>query len=169
MEAVVTAAVAALKAGMGDAVDAVNGALADGDAMEITAPNAASYLVGISMEELESGMLQLANPTVIVQGEDSTPTGNRAQPDLGGEYEVDHQLVVSVLFQAQTLTERVYMTWRYQAAVIAVLCADGALTFASGDATGATWRGCGYLERTIPSGVWRDAVTLFSANTFETP
>lgn len=164
MEAVVDAAVAALKSGMGAAVTAVNATVTDD--IEITAPNAASYLVGISMDELEAGTIQLSSPTVIVTGADATPDSG---PDTGGEYVAANELSVSVLFTAQTLEERVRLTWRYQRAVIAVLCADDALVFASGDACAATWRGSGYLERTIPQGVWRDAVCLFTATTFETP
>ena len=34
---------------------------------------------------------------------------------------------------------------------------------------GATFLGSGYLERTIPSSVWRDAVCLFNVDSFETP
>jgi hypothetical protein len=167
MEAVVTAAVAALKAGLSDVVDDVNENVTDG--ILISAPHSSSYLVGISMDELESGTLQLASPSVIVQGPGATPSPNRGQPDTGGEYAADNEFSVSVLFQAPTLVERVYLAWRYQVAVISVLCADGALAMASGDVASASWRGDGYLERTIPSGVWRDAVTLFSVITFETP
>jgi hypothetical protein len=156
MEAVVTDVIAALKAGIGAAVTAVNAGVTDN--IEITAPNAASYLVGISAEELDSATLQLANPTVIVRGEDRMPKdGSHA---LGGEYGVDNSLVVSVLFQAATLSERVYMTWRYQKAVNAVLLADGVLP-------GIRWAGEGYMERTIPTGVWRDAVCLYVVDTFE--
>jgi hypothetical protein len=159
MEHVVDACVAALQAGMGDAVDAVNAAVTD--SIEIVEPNEASYLIGISMDEIEKGTIQLANPTVIVNGEDSLPTGGRAQPDTGGEYEAQHTLAVSVLFTSMTPEERVRMTWRYQASVIAVLAGDDDLS--------ARWRGCGYMEHTIPQGVWRDAVTMFELETFETP
>ena len=159
MEPVVTAVIEALRDGLAGAAAAINAGLSD--MIEIRAPHESAYLLGIDPGELESETLQLADPSVIVRGEDTTPKPDSGNPALGGEYALDNAVVVSVLFQAPTLEERVKLTWRYQRAVCDVLLPDPDL--------GATFLGSGYLERTIPSGVWRDAVCLFNVDSFETP
>lgn len=166
METVVDAIVTALQGGMTTKVAELNTAYAD--SLTLKVPATADYLVAIDPEELEQGLVQLADPTVIVRGEDVVPAAG-TNPDIGGEYELENAVVVSVMFKGEDIEARSRLAWRYARAVKEILLAEGSLTLsAAGDAS-CTFRGSGYLERTIPSGVWRDSVCLVSVLTYETP
>jgi hypothetical protein len=139
------AVTAALKAGLTAKVAELND-LYD-DAYAIAVPHDSAYLDDISDEELESEMLSLPNPTVIVHGGDVVPaSGSGNNPDIGNEYTLQNALSVSLLFTAQTIRERTRMAMRYRRAVKEVLLPTDALVLADSDEPGTcVLAGEGYL------------------------
>ncbi len=167
LEAVMDAATVCLKASLPAKIAELNAIYAVKDAYQIQVPHDSAYLDGIDYDELESEMLSLPNPSVIVHGGDVVPIG---EPDVGNEYTLGSELAISVLFTAQTIEERTRMAMRYRRAVKEVLLPDEALTVEeSGGVLTCVLTGEGYLEKTIPAGVYRDAVCLFTVTTYETP